>query len=66
MAIALTIGELRSVLANPEEIAEREFDVVKNIAVLAGDPARAGEARELVLRALEHRDMFKATRLFRK
>jgi len=62
MAGEMTIDELRRSLAEPASIADREFDIVKNIGLIVGDPAQESEARELVLRALEHRMAFRTTR----
>ncbi len=58
----MNIDELRSALSNPELIAEREFELVKNIGLLVNDPERAGIARELILRVLEHREKFVTTK----
>lgn len=49
----MTEQELRSAVADPDTLASRSFEVLGELAALALDDA--GLARELVIRALEHR-----------
>lgn len=58
----MTTDQLRSILTSPAEIAIHEFDIVKNLAAILGQDDRSSEGRELVLRALEHRDVFRIAR----
>lgn len=58
----MNTNDLKESLNNPVAISEQEFDIVKNIGLLVNDPNKSDIARELVLRALEHRKSFHATR----
>ena len=62
MAKYMNTNDLKESLNNPVAISEQEFDIVKNIGLLVNDPNKSDIARELVLRALEHRKSFHATR----
>ncbi len=62
MASDMTIDQLRRSLAIPEAISTHEFELVKNMGLLASDPNKSCVARELVLRALENRQAFRTTR----
>lgn len=63
MAIDMKIKKLREILKDPQKIIEHEFDVVKELAIVASTPGKADEARDLVLRALEHSRSFSKTRI---
>jgi hypothetical protein len=58
----MTVKELRLILGKPKEIATREFEIVKNMAAIVSRSDHSTVGRELVLRALEHRALFKVGR----
>ena len=61
MANVMTITDIRTALSDPGTLSAREFDVIKSIAAITCDASKSDVARELVLRALEHRDAFRNT-----
>ncbi len=61
MATDITIPELREALRSPDEIRQRGFSLLKAIAAAVNENDDSDLARELVIRALEHRADFKAS-----
>src|SRR5688500_16033237 len=60
MAAHLTSSELREALRSPDEIRRRGFDLLKAVAATVNEDEDADLAREMVLRALDHRADFAA------
>lgn len=58
MAVTMSVDEMRRVLANPEAIPERAFELVQTLCAMASDGSYTGVLQELVLRALERRAYF--------
>ena len=58
MAEALTVSELRARLRKADAVAEQPFAILQSISALVNDEDQAEAAREMVLRALEHRAAF--------
>lgn len=58
MATTVTIARLRQALRSPEILHAQTFDILKQLCALASDEAYEREAVEMVLRALEHRQVF--------
>ena len=54
----MTINELKAVLAAPEKVIVDPFSILKEITCYVNDPNQETVGRELVLRALEHKDYF--------
>src|SRR5687767_12989548 len=54
----LTLQELQDRLHKPETLREDGFRVLQGIATLCNSDATESRGRELVLRALEHREAF--------
>lgn len=50
--------EIKNVLGQPERIAKRAFQILQAIANYVNNPKTEELGRDLVLRALEHRNMF--------
>ncbi len=58
----MTIKELRSILSKPTVIGAHQFEILKDIAAVVGRTDCSAVGRELVLRALDHRDCFDVAR----
>ena len=58
MAGTMTIKELRETLRNEKGISDSAFTILKSVSALVNDEKQAEAAREMVLRALEHRKEF--------
>lgn len=62
MADNLNVTELRDILRKPDKLTSEAFRVLRSIAVLVNDDDQRASAREMVLRALEHRSHFDSHR----
>ncbi|MBI5762384.1 MAG: helicase [Planctomycetes bacterium] len=58
MATHISITELREALRSPDDIRRRGFPLLKAVAAVVNDNEDSDLAREMVLRALDHRDDF--------
>ena len=54
----MNVDEVKQVLNKPEMLEGREFEVLQTIALYVNNPNSEETGRELVLRALEHRNKF--------
>ena len=54
----LNFGELRTLIADPEQLTARSFEVVHDLACLANTGESELALQELVLRCLEQREVF--------
>lgn len=58
----MTKNELKDILSDPSAIEGMEFEILRNIAVMATNRDKSFDAHELILRALEHGDSFRESR----
>lgn len=54
----MNIATLRETLRSPDGVRQAPFELIKNIASLAGNPGQELIAHEMILRALEQRQYF--------
>lgn len=56
----MTAEELRLLLSQPEQIPSRAFAIARDISILCHDEDTLSEGREMVIRALEHYELFQS------